>query len=178
MGISIRELLDELPRIQEKDVGDWCNRLCAFYEKNDRHSYSEITEYILTTDGGIEYAQRIVEVLSVFLQNFEDEMVKRKIGKLIDHICLEIVRYRYLSKIIEESTWERFIDFSNENAMEIGKLQEIMERQHLEMEEKRDEMKKYMQAVQDEVTESRVKMKEVVVNMNTVQKRADKTAKK
>lgn len=178
MENSIRQLLDKLPKIQESGVADWCDQLCAFYEKNDRHSYSEITEYILAGDGGIEYAQKIVEELSALLPSFEDEAVKRKIIKLIDHIQLEIVRYRYLSMLIAESFQNQFVAFSNENAVEIGKLQEVVQQQYLEMKEKKEEMEAGLTAVHKEVSEGSAKMAELQEHMSSVQKKADKTARK
>ena len=52
-----------------------------YYERNERHSYSEITAYIFQKDGGIEYVREIVPVLQKIHENMADEVVRKKMGE-------------------------------------------------------------------------------------------------
>lgn len=45
----------EIQGNDENGLINWCNEICLFYEENSRHSYSDITTYILQEDGGLEY---------------------------------------------------------------------------------------------------------------------------
>lgn len=76
MGSSISELLDDLQKIPEGDqekLKAWCDSLCKFYELNVRHSYADITEYIISHDGGVEYTEKILPVLEKMRENLKQE---------------------------------------------------------------------------------------------------------
>ena len=61
MATSITDILNQLQTVSfdESSLSHWCNELVAFYEENDRHSYSEITDYLIN-NGGLEYANEII----------------------------------------------------------------------------------------------------------------------
>jgi len=123
MDISISDLLKRLPDItSDTELVEWCNELCEFYKQNERHSYSEISRYIFTNDGGIEYTYRIVPKLIEIQENIPDQEVCKKIGKLIDHIQLEQIRYETLSGMIRDSVEERYLAMNNEGINEYRTL--------------------------------------------------------
>ena len=116
MENSLNALLQNLPDMDNSvEKEKWCKRFAAYYEKNSRHSYSEVTEYILNNIGGIDYSYDIVAKLEkLYTEKLLDENLQKKLLKLIDHIKLEQVRYKHLSDAIEESVKQHFLKLSNE----------------------------------------------------------------
>lgn len=96
MGSSIEELLNELSDTTSGNINEWCDKFCDYYALNGRHSYSAITKYLLSNDGGIEYMNSIIPELEKVGDAMTDASVKKSITKLIDHINLEIIRYNFL----------------------------------------------------------------------------------
>lgn len=142
MENSISELLDELPgQTDRESLSRWCNRLCDFYRENERHSYSEITEYILKKDGGIEYTYEIVRLLKEIREHRTDE-VGNNIDKLIDHIQLEQIRYQYLSELISEDVNDRYIRLNNESIDGIHEVKEQLKEAQQQLEEAKDKVEK------------------------------------
>lgn len=119
METSLNELLNELSSLNVTDtnieeVKKWCDRLTLYYEKNMRHSYAEITEYILNNSGGIDYSYVILSNLEqIYQKDLLSTTVQQNLQKMIDHIKLEQVRYTYLSRQIEESAQEKFVELNN-----------------------------------------------------------------
>lgn len=65
MESTISKLLEKLSEIQGNDENgliNWCNEICLFYEENSRHSYSDITTYILQEARRIQLEQKIEEM--------------------------------------------------------------------------------------------------------------------
>lgn len=128
---SITDILNELQNISFEDaksIGHWCDKLVAFYKSNERHSYSEITKYIID-GGGIDYIESIIPVLETLKNSPSiDADIKKKIGKLIDHLNLEVIRIRYINDLIVDKSSQVFINLNNdtielvENA--VGQLEE------------------------------------------------------
>ena len=89
MAISIKELLDSLAEdSRNNNLKQWCEQLYVYYKENDRHSYAEITEYIFSNKGGIEYVRELLPLLKDIQHLEKDKNVKLKMGKLIDHMQL------------------------------------------------------------------------------------------
>ena len=64
MAISIKELLDSLAEdSRNNNLKQWCEQLYVYYKENDRNSYAEITEYIFSNKGGIEYVRELLPLL-------------------------------------------------------------------------------------------------------------------
>lgn len=119
MGSSISDLLDALQQISERDqekLDAWCDELCRFYERNGRHSYAEITKYIISSDGGVEYMERILPVLEKLREQLrqEENPVYANVGKLIDHIRLELLRIKYINETSAAIATETFISLNND----------------------------------------------------------------
>lgn len=157
MANSISSLLDSLQRIQDgndSQLNEWCDKLCIFYEDNDRHSYSEITEYILSCDGGIEYMERIIPVLSdmqcTLQMNGND--VHKKVLKLIDHIQLEILRLRYINQLVSESVRNEFVVLNNEQIGDLQQLQNSTRSALASLESKSEEITASIVATQETQT--------------------------
>lgn len=116
MDNSISKILLEIPE-QDADeviIRRWCVQLHEYYEENQRHCYAEITDFILSQDGGMEYAYKIKKNLLNFVDNGHIEH-QSQIVKLLDHISLEIVRHKYLSDMINNNTRQMFLELNNEN---------------------------------------------------------------
>ena len=117
MDISLKELLAKLTEIDinnAEELKDWCKKLTHYYEMNIRHSYAEIAEYILDNSGGIDYSYEILKKLDIIYHKKSlPTDIQEKLQKLIDHIKLEQVRYVHLSKLIEASAQEKFIELNN-----------------------------------------------------------------
>ncbi len=114
MAISINSLLDSLPeKTNSTDLREWCDLLYQYYEENGRHSYADITEYIFSKEGGIEYARNLVPVLKGIQKTMEEEKIRANMGKLIDHIRLEIIRYDRLMEIILSSVENNYMEMMN-----------------------------------------------------------------
>ena len=129
MANSINELLGELQNIREDDnakLQEWCDKLCKYYEINERHWYSEITEYILSCDGGIEYMERVIPILRHMHDSLppDKDQFHKNINKLIDHIQLEIQRIRYINDTLQKSTLDAFIALHNEQTSQLKELYE------------------------------------------------------
>lgn len=114
MATSIKDLLDSLPENSDfSNLPDWCKQLCEYYEENERHSYSEITEYIFKKKGGIEYVNSLLPTLKDIQNSMEDPEIRVKLGKLIDHIRLEVIRYEQIMKVIETSVRNTYMEMVN-----------------------------------------------------------------
>ncbi len=119
MENSISSLLERLQDISddnEDDLKKWCDDLCSFYEINHRHSYSEITRYITSLDGGVEYMGKVLPILLNVRESLKETRpeICNNIGKLIDHIQLEIVRIQYSNNLINKVAQEKVIESSNQ----------------------------------------------------------------
>lgn len=119
MEISISSLLDELQNIHAEDsqqLEEWCNKLCVFYQENDRHSYSEITKYIVSPHGGIEYMEKIIPMLKSAQGKVKHDKLdlEGRVGKLIDHIQLEIVRIQHIRSMVDDIANEKYVALANE----------------------------------------------------------------
>lgn len=146
MGSSISELLDDLQKIPEGEqekLKAWCDSLCKFYELNVRHSYADITEYIISHDGGVEYTEKILPVLEKMRENLKQEknVVQSNVGKLIDHIRLEIFRIRYIDETLFQNVTQKFIDLNNEQFDNFSSLHRTMQKDLEELEQKNQEIK-------------------------------------
>ena len=114
MAISIKELLDSLAEdSRNNNLKQWCEQLYVYYKENDRHSYAEITEYIFSNKGGIEYVRELLPLLKDIQHLEKDKNVKLKMGKLIDHMQLEVIRYDQLVKIIQSSVENNYTEMMN-----------------------------------------------------------------
>lgn len=129
MGSSIEELLNELSNTTSGNINEWCDKFCEYYAVNGRHSYSEITKYLLNNDGGIEYMNRIVPELEKVRDAMPERSVKISITKLIDHINLEIIRYSFLYDLITDTVAEKYIELNNERLDGINQLMSDMQKQ-------------------------------------------------
>lgn len=132
MENSISDLLNELQHIQESDqesLNKWCNKLCDFYKQNPRHSYSKITEYIISPDGGVEYMEKILPILENIRDSLREEKndIYKNVGKMIDHIQLEIVRIKYINEIMTQSVKDAFIEINNDQIDGFESLQSKMQ---------------------------------------------------
>lgn len=119
MENSISSLLERLEDISADNVADlnnWCDDLCNFYNENHRHSYSEITKYITSLDGGIEYMNKIIPILVNIRETIKETQpnIYNNVSKLIDHIQLEIVRIQYTNELINKVTQNKFLELSNQ----------------------------------------------------------------
>lgn len=146
MGSSISELLDDLQEIPEGDqdkLNAWCDSLCKFYELNIRHSYADITEYIISHDGGVEYAEKILPVLEKMRESLKQEKnaVQSNVGKLIDHIRLEIFRIKYIDETLFQNVTRKFIELNNEQLDTFSSLHSMMQNELAELEQKNHEIK-------------------------------------
>lgn len=146
MGSSISELLDDLQEIPEGDqdkLNAWCDSLCKFYELNIRHSYADITEYIISHDGGVEYAEKILPVLEKMRESLKQEknVVQSNVGKLIDHIRLEIFRIKYIDETLFQNVTRKFIELNNEQLDTFSSLHSTMQNELAELEQKNQEIK-------------------------------------
>ena len=128
MEYTISDLLNKLSEIQDNDeegLAEWCNRICNFYEEQSRHSYSDITSYIVQDDGGIDYMYRILPLLDSAKNKVSDkEAMKLKITKLIDHIKLELIRMKYLDKMPEDlnqGVIERYLELEQEKIRNLAR---------------------------------------------------------
>lgn len=162
MANSINELLGELQNIQENDsvkLQEWCDRLCEYYEINERHWYSEITAYILSCDGGIEYMERIIPILHSMHNSLPPEKnhIRKNINKLIDHIQLEIQRIRYINDALNTSTLNAFIALHNEQTSDLKKLYESTAREV-------DNVKVSAKEIAEKVTNSEKELKEIYIS--------------
>lgn len=147
MESSISDLLNELQHIRECDqesLDKWCNKLCDFYRQNPRHSYSEITEYIISSDGGVEYMEKILPILGNIRDSLRKEKndVYKNVGKMIDHIQLEIVRIKYISEIMTQSVKDAFIEMNNDQIDGFESLQFKMQGDLDDLERKSQELSK------------------------------------
>lgn len=123
MDTSISRLLRDLVSVSgDTQLKEWCGRLYDFYRENERHSYAEITRFILNEEGGIEYSYRILPHLKRIRDSLEDETNQKRIGKLIDHIELEQVRYEYLSALINVTVQEKYVEISRDQIEGIDDL--------------------------------------------------------
>lgn len=129
MGNSIENLLNELPNTTSDDISEWCDKFCEYYSTNVRHSYSEITKYVLSNDGGIEYIDLIIPKLKEIRSNITDEKVAMSITKLVDHIQLEVIRYNFLYQLITNTVAEKYIELNNEQLDGINNLSVTMNEQ-------------------------------------------------
>lgn len=128
MENSISDLLEQLQQISEDNqegLSDWCDELCLFYENHQRHSYSEITKYITSLDGGLEYMEKVIPILeqakvSMYLQKPD---IVRNIEKLIDHIQLEIVRMQYINKFLNEAVLQNYLELALHRYCRIYRMQ-------------------------------------------------------
>ena len=134
MDNSITDLLDRLQNIAEDDdsgIDQWCHDLMSFYESNERHSYSEITNYLIT-GGGIDYAESIISSLEALKDSPElagntQGNIQGKIDKLIDHLNLEVIRIRYINNLIQEKGTQLFIDLNNETTEQTAETLSLLE---------------------------------------------------
>ncbi len=176
MGSSISELLDDLQRIPEGDqerLKKWCDSLCEFYEKNLRHSYAEITEYILSSNGGIEYMEKILPVLEKMRETLKQEKntVQYNVEKLIDHIRLEILRIKYIDEILSRNVTQAFIELNNEQIDNFDSLHSTMQNELTDMEKKNQEVK-------EAVEKNRENQREIDRQIVKLKQTADTAAKK
>ncbi len=123
MDNSITNLLEELQTIsvdKGDDVKEWCHKLVSFYESNERHSYSEITKYLIT-GGGIDYVENIISSLETLRTSPElTSSIQNKIEKLIDHLNLEVIRIRYINDLVWNKSRQSFIELNNETTEPIA----------------------------------------------------------
>ncbi len=170
MENSISYLLDELHKFTvDDDLTEWCNNLCEFYNKNERHSYAEITEFILSQDGGLEYIYKFMPILEKVKDDFKEvdrEGMYLKLLKLIDHINLEIIRISYIEKNTAESIRQQYIDLNNEQSSNILTMYE--------------EVCKQVSSTQEIVDTASIQQKNIEEDLNDIEKKMEhitKTAK-
>ena len=114
MANSIKDLLDSLPEgVDDSNLPEWEDKFRRYYEENERHSYSEITSYIFEKSGGIEYVRELLPKLKKVHGKMDAPDVKANLGKLIDHISLELVRYDQLLKIILSTVENQYAEMMN-----------------------------------------------------------------
>ena len=147
MGISIGELLDELQDISsddEKSLEGWCEELGEFYEENPRHSYSELTKYIVSLDGGVEYMDRILPVLKKVKARLEGKRpdMAKSVEKLMDHIQLETIRIRYTRHLVEEIAQQKCLESLNTPVEGIEELRDSYGKLARELEGRKAELQK------------------------------------
>lgn len=110
LEVLLKDMADQT-NIKPKKIDVYYNTLVQIYEnENLRHSYSKITDIIITflKNGKDDNVTLIVEYLDSVLTKLENEKQEttelyKKISKLIDHINLEVYRYNYYSGLAGES---------------------------------------------------------------------------
>lgn len=168
--LTISGLLDCLPRYtDETNLPDWCQMLCKYYERNERHSYSEITAYIFQKDGGIEYVREIVPVLQKIHENMADEVVRKKMGKMIDHINLELVRYDELMVLVRKNVEQRYTEMMNES---ITRFQQTNE----QIESKLKETEKLVEAQKEETEKIKKRTDEIRKSTEEIKKTTEEVS--
>lgn len=158
MASSITDILDELQNISFDDsqaIGHWCEKLVAFYKADNRHSYSDITNYIIerymSDSGGIDYVYSLVDILEKLKSDLtESKEVSTKIGKLIDHLKLEIIRMRYINELIVEKSKQVYIDFNNETSTLVDNAVNQLEKKNLEIANRLENTNKKIKNLQNE----------------------------
>lgn len=171
---SISDLLEKLQNISADDelgLEEWCNQLCEFYQTHERHSYSEITKYIISSDGGLDYMDRVIPILEEAKSKILEERpnVSKSIGKLIDHIQLEIVRIRYLNKMAREIAQQEYIQLYNTQIDHVGSLTETLKSSVGILTSTTEELK-------DEITKSEDTRKRLVEKIEKTKKEAESVA--
>lgn len=144
MENSISEILLEIPEqdAEESIIRHWCKQLDEYYENNPRHCYAEITDFILSQDGGMEYAYKIKRNLLGFVENGHIES-KSQIIKLLDHISLETVRHKYLCDMVNNNARQVFLELNNENRV-------TLEVQYNSLNDKYDKLYKDMEDTKED----------------------------
>lgn len=188
MESSISDLLEKLNTIQDHDdtgLIQWCDELCSFYEKNSRHSYSDITTYIVREDGGIEYIYRILPLLKSAENRLTGKPdMKEKVTKLIDHIRLELIRMEYLDKMrveLNQSIVDQYLELEQEKTEEFSKVNsKILDvtTRYSDMEARRIELEKKMEEMADSFKEIKSELKVTKDEMIFTEKLAKKTRHK
>lgn len=172
MESSIIDLLKELQCVtEETDLDNWCERLCKFYKANSRHSYAEITKYILSQDGGVDYVYRIVPILEKTRDGFSgtDADMYKNIGKLIDHIKLELIRLSYIRENVNQMIYETYLELNNQQIDDFNSL-------YLETQRKSDEIRDYLEESIKLKAELQTSMKSIetqVMNVSNIAKKAE-----
>lgn len=176
MGSSISELLNDLQKIPEGDqdkLNAWCDCLCDFYEKNVRHSYSEITAYIISSDGGVEYMEKILPVLEKMRETLkqEEKAVQFNIGKLIDHIQLEILRMKYINETLTRNVTNTFIELNNDQM-------ETFEKRHKTTQGELEDLERKNQELTTAVSKTKENQTEIDQKIQSLELTAAEAAKK
>lgn len=175
MDNSISDLLEQLQKISEDDqkgLAQWCQELCDFYEQHERHSYSEITKYITSLDGGLEYMERIIPILGQAKIRMADQrpQIGRMIEKLIDHIQLETVRMRYINRLTNDTFMQKYLEMTNQQIEGIETLE-------IRLRENADELEKRTKELQSEIKANEKIRSELKGIMKTAKKAANKVKK-
>lgn len=176
MANSINDVLDELQKIPENNeeaLSHWCQKLVAFYEENQRHSYSEITKYIIEC-GGIDYVEDLIPKLAALKKSEHfDEAVKPKIEKLIDHLNLEIVRIRYINQLITDNTMQAFVDLNNQYSDEVSQSLQSLTRKSRTIEQGLLEINKKNAATAATLKDHEEKSNSIIQHFDELQKNSN-----
>lgn len=175
MENSISDLLDQLQKISEDDqegLSLWCQKLCHFYEEHQRHSYSEITKYITSLDGGLEYMERIIPILEQAKTAMAAQRpeIGQRIEKLIDHIQLETVRMRYINRLTNDTFMQKYLEMSNQQIEGIETLEN-------KLRENTEDLDKRTKELQQEIAENEKIRADLEETMSMAKMAANKVKK-
>lgn len=96
------ELVKDTNIADEDRLNSYIDAFRFIYSDNYRHEYSKITRVLFDIEDP-EQRDYISEQLKFISSSIEDQQIQNKLNKLSDHINLEIIRMRELSRIAEDA---------------------------------------------------------------------------
>lgn len=118
------DIVEILKNIKENGATDEnITNLKQFYEKEKRHSYSKITEFILETKATSDDLQELAAKIDKIMKNEKNNEFKTSLFKLHDHISLELIRIDHLENIKSQT------DIALKNAQTAQKLAKYAQKQ-------------------------------------------------
>lgn len=182
MAKSIKDLLGSLHvKTYETDLEEWCLELCDFYKENDRHSYAEITEFILSDQGGLDYVYEIIPILKTVLERFRargDRDMCKRVGKLIDHLQLEELRLNYIGENITGEVQKQFVELNNLHIQQLDSLRSDSERMLEGARSLNEAMKEQIDKNQQLLEESKERQETVNCDLEETKRRLEETKQK
>lgn len=114
--VRLENILSNISEIQtyeltEDKKDELISELEYFYEKNQRHQYSDIAKYIYSNQNDLdEYLMSNLIELYVHCKN---PNTKSKIFKIIDHIKLETIRLQFLEGNNKRQIYQNMLNMEN-----------------------------------------------------------------
>lgn len=179
MAKSIKDLLGSLHvKTYETDLEEWCLELCDFYKENDRHSYAEITEFILSDQGGLDYVYEIIPILKTVLERFRargDRDMCKRVGKLIDHLQLEELRLNYIGENITGEVQKQFVELNNLHIQQLDSIRSDSERMLEGARSLNEAMKEQIDKNQQLLEESKERQETVNCDLEETKQKLEET---